>query len=87
MSAHRVVPISFLCALVLAAFGYWFMRKNCQTFGSVIVLAEGAYVFYPDAKDCNYRGIPYVLLPNASFGEIVAPHADVEHLNRLFQGV
>ena len=87
MSAHRLVPILFLCALVLAAFGYWLMGKNRQTFDGVIVLDSGTYEFYPNAKDCNYRGIPYVLLPNASFREIVAPHADLEHLDRLFHGV
>jgi hypothetical protein len=87
MSAHRVVPILCLSAFVLAAFGYWFMGKNHQTFDGVIVLDFRTYEFYPNAKGCNYRGIPYVLLPNASLDEIVAPHADPEHLDRLFHGV
>jgi len=63
------------------------MGKNHQTFDGVIVLDFTTYEFYPNAKDCNHGGIPYVLLPNTSFHEMVAPHADPEHLDRLFHGV
>lgn len=72
---------------MLAGLGYWLMGKNHQTFGGVIVLDDETYEFYPDAKDCNYRGIPYVLLPNAKFDEIIVPRADLEHLDRLFHGM
>lgn len=46
------------------------------------------YEFYPNAKDCNYRGTPYVLLPNARFHEVVANGStDVEHMDRLLHGI
>jgi hypothetical protein len=61
-------------------------RKN-QTFDGVIVQDVLTYEFYPDAKDCNYRGTPYVLVPNARFHEIVtARSADFEHIDRLLHG-
>jgi hypothetical protein len=87
MSAQRIVPILLLCSLPLAAFGYWLTGKNRQTFQGVIVLNFMTYEFYPDAKDCNYRGMPYVLLPNTSFHEMVASQADPGHLDRLYHGV
>jgi hypothetical protein len=43
--------------------------------------------FYPDAKDCNYHGTPYVLLPNARFHEVVTTGSThVEHIDRLLHG-
>ena len=87
MSADRTVPILLLCALALTALAYRLMGKNHQTFDGVIVLDSMTYEFYPNAKDCSYRGTPYVILPNTSFEELVAPRADAEHLDRLFHGV
>ena len=54
----------------------------------MIVQRFATYEFYPNAKDCNYRGTPYVLLPNARFSDIVTPvSTDLNHLERVFHGV
>lgn len=64
-----------------------FGGKKNQTFAGVIVMNVMTYEFYPNAKDCNYRGTPYVLLPNARFDEIVnTGSTDIEHIDRLFHG-
>jgi hypothetical protein len=87
MSASRIVPVLLLGALALAAVVHWLGGKKNQTFDGVIVLDVMTYEFYPNARDCNFRGMPYVLLPNARFREIVTTgEADVEHLDRLFHG-
>lgn len=82
MSASRIVPILLLVALVLAALVHRLMGKKNETFAGVIVQDSHTYEFYPDAKDCNYLGTPYVLLPNRRFYEIVQTNTDVEHWDR-----
>ncbi len=87
MSAHRIVPVLLLGALALAALVYGLIGKKNQTFDGLIVQDVMTYEFYPNTKDCNYRGTPYVLLPNARFHEVVANgSADVEHIDRLLHG-
>src|SRR6266480_4227188 len=87
MSAHRIVPVLSLGALALAALVYGLIGKKNQTFDGVIVQDVMTYEFYPNANDCNYRGTPYVLLPNERFHEIVANGStDVEHMDRLLHG-
>src|SRR6267154_6860430 len=84
MSAQRTVPVLLLGILALAALGHGLGGKKNQTFNGVIVLDVQTYEFYPDAKGCNYRGTPYVLLPNARLRELVP--GSTEHLEPLFQG-
>lgn len=86
MSAKRTVPVLLLGILALAALVYRLGGKKNQTFNGVIVLDVQTYEFYPDAKGCNYRGTPYVLLPNARLRELVPGSTDIEHLERLFHG-
>jgi tetratricopeptide (TPR) repeat protein len=87
MSASRIVPILLLGALASAALVYGLIGKKSQTFDGVIVQDLMTYEFYPKAKDCNYRGTPYVLLPNARFHEVVTTGStDVEHIDRLLHG-
>jgi hypothetical protein len=87
MSANRVVPILLLSVLALAALLHGLAGKKNQTFDGVITMNFMTYGFYPNAKDCNYRGTPYVLLPNARFRELVTPGStDVEHMDRSFHG-
>jgi len=87
MSANRIVPVLLLGVLALAALVHALEGKKNQTFDGVIVMDLTTYEFYPNAKDCNYRGTPYVLLPNARFRQIVtAGSTDVEHVDRLFHG-
>jgi tetratricopeptide (TPR) repeat protein len=87
MSASRIVPILLLGALAFAALVYGLIGKKNQTFDGVIVQDVMTYEFYPNAKDCNYRGTPYVLLPNARFHEVVTTGStDVEHIDRLLHG-
>jgi hypothetical protein len=87
MSSDRIIPVLLLGVLVSAALVINLGGKKNQTFNGVIVLNGMTYEFYPNAKDCSYRGTPYVVLPNARFGEAVSTgSADVEHLDRLFRG-
>lgn len=86
MSASRLVPVLVICALGLAPLIYGLMGRKNRTFDGVIVQDVMTYEFYPNAKDCNYRGTPYVLLPNARFHETVTRSTDLEHLDRLFHG-
>jgi hypothetical protein len=87
MTAHRIVPVLLLGVLAVAALVHGLGGKKNQTFDGVIVLNLKTYEFYPNAKDCNYRGAPFVVLPNAHFQEIVTTEStDVEHLDRLFHG-
>jgi tetratricopeptide (TPR) repeat protein len=87
MSASRIVPILLLGALAFAALVYGLIGKKNQTFDGVIVQDVMTYEFYPNAKDCHYRGTPYVLLPNARFHEVVTTSStDVEHIDRLLHG-
>jgi tetratricopeptide (TPR) repeat protein len=87
MSASRIVPILLLGALAFAALVYGLIGKKNQTFDGVIVQDLTTYEFYPNAKDCNYRGKPYVLLPSARFHEVVTTRStDFEHLDRLLHG-
>jgi hypothetical protein len=84
MSSSRVVPIFLLVALLLAALFHGLMGKKNKTFDGVIVQDFTTYEFYPDAKDCNYRGTPYVLLPNKRFRESVTTSTAVGEMDRLF---
>jgi hypothetical protein len=85
MSADRIVPTLLLGVLALAALVRVLDGKKNQTFDGVIVMNSMTYEFYPDAKDCNYWGTPYVVLPNARFREVVTTGStDIEHLDRLF---
>src|SRR5712692_9966082 len=87
MSASRIVPILLLGLLALAALVHGLMGRKNQTFDGVIVQDVSTYEFYPNAKDCNYRGTPYVLLPNERFHEVVANGStDAEHMDRLLHG-
>ena len=86
MSASRIVPILLLAALVLAALVHGLMGRENQTFDGVIVQDLNTYEFYPDAKDCNCRGTPYVLLPNRRFYEIVTTSTDAGDMDRLLHG-
>ena len=87
MFSSRIVPILSVFALALAALAYGLMGKNNQTFDGVIVQNSNTYEFYPNAKDCSYRGTPYVLLPNERFHEIVTSSTDLEHIDRLLHGI
>lgn len=86
MSTSRIVPILLLGLLVLGALVQGLMAKKNRTLGGVIVQNLTTYEFYPNAKDCNYRGTPYLLLPNERFHEIVTTSTDPEHMDRLFHG-
>ena len=86
MSSSRIVPILLFVALALAALVHELMGKKNETFKGVIVQDLTTYEFYPDAKDCNYRGTPYVLLPNRRFYEIVSTSTDAGHMDRLLHG-
>jgi len=86
MSASRIVPLLLLAALVLAAVVHGLMGKKNQTFDGVIVQDWTTYEFYPGAKDCNYRGTPYVLLINRRFYDIVTTSTDAGHMDRLLHG-
>ena len=86
MSASRIVPILLLGLLALAALVHGLMGRKNQAFDGVIVQDVSTYEFYPNAKDCNYRGTPYVLLPNERFREVVAISTDAEHIDRLLHG-
>lgn len=83
MSASRIVPILLLGLLAFAALVHRLTGRKNQTFGGVIVQDVSTYEFYPNAKDCNHRGTPYVLLPNERFREVVATSTDVEHIDRF----
>ena len=87
MSSSRIIPILLLGALALAALGSRLMGKKNQSFNGVIAQDFNTYEFYPGAKDCKYRGMPYVLLPNERFHDIVTLSTDPEHMDRLFHGV
>jgi len=90
MSPSRIVPVLLLGALALAALSYHFMGKTNETFDGVIVQNLMTYEFYPNATDCNYRGTPYVLLPDPRFQEVVVRRIspeDFDHDDRLFHGV
>jgi hypothetical protein len=83
--AQRIVPVLLLGILLIAGLVHVLGAKRNQTFDGVIVFNASTYEFYPNAKDCNYGGTPYVLLPDARFSELViAQSADFEHLDRLF---
>jgi hypothetical protein len=86
MSASRIVPILLLAALALAALVHAMLGKKHQTLDGVVVQDFETYEFYPNAKDCNYRGTPYVLLPNERFHEIVTTSTDIDHIDRLLHG-
>jgi len=87
MSARRIVPVLLLGVLLFAGLITWVGGKKNQTFDGVIVMNLLTYEFYPNAKGCNYRGAPYVLLPNARFREIVTTGStDVEHMDNLLHG-
>src|SRR5258708_26900182 len=86
MSASRIVPILLLGLLALAALVHGLTGRKNQTFDGVIVQDVSTYEFYPNAKDCNHRRTPYVLLPNERFSEAVAISTDVEHIDRLLHG-
>jgi tetratricopeptide (TPR) repeat protein len=76
-----------ICALALAGLIHGLMGRKNQTFDGVIVQDLMTYEFYPNAKDCIYRGTPYVLLPNARFHEVVTTGStDLEHMDRLLHG-
>lgn len=82
MSANRIVPILLLGLLALAALVHGLLGKKNQTFDGVIVRDLTTYEFYPNAKDCNYRGTSYVLLPNDRIHEVVAASADIDQIDR-----
>jgi hypothetical protein len=86
MSADRIVPVLLIGLLAFAALVPLGGSKN-QTFDGVIVMNFNTYEFYPNAKDCNYRGTPYVLLPNERFSESVTTgNTNIDDVDRLFHG-
>jgi hypothetical protein len=84
MSADRLVPVLLLGVLALAALTPALVGRKNQTLDGVIVLNFNTYEFYPNAKDCNYRGTPYVVLPNARFREYM--NREVTDIEELFHG-
>jgi hypothetical protein len=85
MSASRIVPILLLGLLAFVGLLLWGMAKKNEVLEGVVVQDVSTYEFYSDAKDCNYRGSPYVILPNERFHEIfVTSSGDLGHLNRIF---
>lgn len=91
MSTQDTAPILLIGALLLAGILYSWKGTDHQTYEGVIVQDFTTYEFYPNAKDCNYSGIPYVLLPDQHFDEVVVSRADINDLanNRtaaLFRG-
>jgi hypothetical protein len=84
MSADRLVPVLLLGVLALAALTPALVGRTNQTLDGVIVLNFNTYEFYPNAKDCNYRGTPYVVLPNARFREYM--NREVTDIEELFHG-
>lgn len=86
MSADRIVPVLLIGLLAFAALVPLGGNKN-QTFDGVIVMNFGTYEFYPNAKDCNYRGRPYVVLPNERFRKSVTTgNTNIDDVDRLFHG-
>jgi hypothetical protein len=80
MSANRLIPVLLLGLFALATLVHWLGGKKNQTFEGVIVMNAMTYEFYPNANNCDYRGTPYLLLPNARFDEIVTTRiADIAH--------
>ena len=87
MSVDRIIPVLSLSVLALAALILALQGKKNQTFDGVVVLNFMTYEFYPNAKDCNYRGTPYLVLPNERSREAFTTYAaDPDHLDRLFHG-
>jgi len=87
MSSHRIVPVLSLGVLVFAVLVINLQGKKNQTFDGVIVQDGMTYEFFPNAKGCDYWGMPYVVLPDAHFKDFVTTgSADIEHLDRLFHG-
>lgn len=87
MSADRSVPVLLLGVLTLAALVPGLVGKKNQTLDGVVVKDMMTYEFYPNAIDCNYRGTPYVVLPNARFREIMNSEiTGVEDVEHLFRG-
>ena len=82
MSTSRIVPILLLGLLALAALVHGLRGRKNQTLDGVVVQDVLTYEFYPSAKDCNYRGTPYVVLPNESFYDIFTRRADIGHIDR-----
>lgn len=88
MSAVRIVQILILLALFVAALGHALSGKQNQTFDGIVVQNFISYEFYPDAKDCNYWGTPYILLPNHRLDGIGSQGTDsLEHLDRALHSV
>jgi hypothetical protein len=87
MSITRVVPIVSISVLALIVVLLGLMGRKNETFDGVIVQDVTIYEFYPRAKDCNYQGSPYLLLPNHNFQDIVTSTASISDLNGLFHGV
>jgi len=86
MSADRIVPVLLIGLLAFAALVPLGGNKN-QTFDGVIVMNFGTYEFYSNAKDCNYRGTPYVVLPNERFRKSVTTgNTNIDDVDRLFHG-
>jgi len=86
MSAERIIPVLIISLLTFAALVPLGGNKN-QTFDGVIVMNFGTYEFYPNAKDCNYRGTPYVVLPNERFRKSVTTgNTNIDDVDRLFHG-
>jgi hypothetical protein len=86
MSADRIVPVLLIGLLAFAALVPLGGRKN-QAFDGVIVMNCNTYEFYPNAKDCNYRGTPYVLLTNERFRKSVTTgNTNIDDVDRLFHG-
>jgi len=80
----QLVLVLLLCALAAAIVVNFARGKSDQTLSGVVVMDLPVYKFYPDQRDCNPSGAPYLLIPNSSFGEIAHNSAPINNLDTLF---
>jgi len=83
--AIRLVPVLALCTVALAAAIGGVRGKTNQTFNGVVAMDYSNYRFYPDAKDCHPRGMPYWLVPNRAFHDLapMPSTTDFQNLDRM----
>jgi len=83
--AIRIVPVLALCTVALAAAIGVVRGKANQTFNGVVVMDYSNYRFYPDAKDCHPREMPYWLVPNRGFHALtpMPSTTDFQNLDRI----
>ena len=79
----QLVPLLLLSALAAGILINSVRGKTDQTISGIVVMDFPVYKFYPDQKDCNQRGTPYLLIPNSRFGEIASNTAPIDDLDAL----